>query len=863
MLWALVCSLGLGVMFSCDEVTEEEGPIPTVPPTGGDTPATTPTPTDTTVTIEAILSVDKAEIEVSAAGGEITFITTTNVAYTVSEDSEWISITSDGRAETRDYTVVATVEANKGEAREAVITVTAEGAEAKTVTIKQAAYVASDIVYPEFKTPTYIVDTMTMAAYSIDVTSGIQEIHVVSAKGYAYNVSGDEAAEWYSITAKEDGTTCVKITVNEGKDPRTCALTINVSGESDMQIAFAINQDGRENTNVLKTPNIGIDCSAQQITVVASTGVQYMIRPQDEWITVVDNGRAVTDHEIVFAVAENESLTRIGSIWIIFKNGDKQQNWDTAVCVVTQEETPNLPFTTTFSEWPEYANAPYYNFAEANEGKEWPEPTKIFALNRYVSSTADQEKLYIQEDRRWAFVGGPVRYNAKVNSESVTPMLDEFNYQFDFLREKMGWPPIKTESDGYRNHIILHESGLRGQGKDSLATGGWQSTFNGYPVVLLSYVPVAAWNPATPDDYQTGACIHEGIHAVFATLPGCKNAAWFHEGANTWLQAQMNIEMALEEGSTSLEQLQRKGEFGYLCMGSILAPFMPIECYSGWLTTDNSFGGPAAQGNNDRLCTRNLIGGVQYSSVFPTFMSVAMSKYSVAKIWETSFSGYILDRIEDFIGDAETRRMVIEYRARLCLADMKEWTGAVKNMYNSNWGISITPERTEYSGQQKAWTCYPYVKTTKDSEGWYKPDDYTLPGWTGANIIPFTVSGDTIAFKFEELYDGEPLYEGTKSPAGSNLYRADGDTRFMVCWNGTDGTPYYSQTANHGEQLIIDMTGKQAANNVVFVMAINTDWYYTGDKIRKAKYDFRVKPTYGIKDKASISKKWYNWSAKL
>lgn len=773
--WALICSLGMGLMFSCDENTESEDPIPTDPnPTMGSDTLINPSTPD----------------------------------------------------------------------------------------VPKTPATPGTPIYPEFKTPTYIVDTMAMEAYSIDVTSGIQEIHFVSAKGYSYNVSGDETAEWYSITAKEDGTTCVKIDANKSTDTRACALTINISGETESTVAFTINQDGRENTNVLKTEAVNIDCNAQQFTVIASTGVQYMIRPQDEWITVVDNGRAVTDHEIIFSVPENESLERTGSIWIIFKNGDNKQDWDSTTCVVTQAENPNIAFTETFSEWPKYENAPYYNFAEANAGKEWPEPTEIFALSRYVSNTADQEKLYIQEDRRWVFVGGPVRRSSVV-PEAVTPMLDEFNFQFDFLREKMGWPPISTEQKGYRNHIILHESGLRGQGRDTTAQGGWQSSFNGYPVVLLSYVPVAAFNPKTPDSYQTGACIHEGIHAVFATLPGCKNAAWFHEGANTWLQAQMNIEMALEEGSTSLEQLQNSGEFGWLSMGSIMAPFMPIETYSGWLTTDNSFGGPAAQGNNDGLCTRNLIGGIQYSSVFPTFMSVAMSKYSVAKIWETSFSGYILDRIEDFIGDEETRRMVIEYRARLCLADLAEWTGAVKNMYNSNWGTSIVPERTEYNGAQKAWTCYPYVKTTQNDEGWFIPDDYTLPGWTGANIIPFTVAGDTIAFKFEEVYEGAPLYEGTRSAAGSNLYREDGDTRFMVCWNGEDGTPYYSKTVNHGEQLIVDMTGKKAANNVVFVMAINTDWYYTGDKIRKAKYDFRVKPTYGISNKASISKKWWNWSAKL
>jgi hypothetical protein len=40
---------------------------------------------------------------------------------------------------------------------------------------------------------------------------------------------------------------------------------------------------------------------------------------------------------------------------------------------------------------------------------------------------------------------------------------------------------------------------------------------------------------------QMGAVTHEGIHAVLADLPGCKNAAWFHEGGNTWLQQEAEV----------------------------------------------------------------------------------------------------------------------------------------------------------------------------------------------------------------------------------------------------------------------------------------------------------------------------------
>ena len=277
LLWALVCSMGLGVCFSCDEDTENEEPKPTVNPT--------PPPTEPTQT-------------------------------------------------------------------------------------------------PVFDTPTINVDTMSLESYSIDVTSGEQEIHFISTTGATFNVTGDEAADCHTITIEDDGTICVKLSSNDTKNARVCVLTISVSGETDKEISFTINQDGVENANVLKSDTVNLTFEAQDFTVVASTGVQYMIRPQDDWISVKDNGRAVTDHNIVFAATENESLARVGSIWVIFKNSDDTQNWDTAVCVVNQAECTNIQMANTFSEWPEYTNAPYYNFAEENAGVEWPEPDKVFPIGK-------------------------------------------------------------------------------------------------------------------------------------------------------------------------------------------------------------------------------------------------------------------------------------------------------------------------------------------------------------------------------------------------------------------------------------------------------------------------------------------------
>lgn len=140
-------------------------PSDTVPATGGDTPVvpTDTIPTDPTVqpsqpvdpTVQpsqpvdptpTIIVVDTMEVianiaEVPGEGGTIEFVTRTNVLYSVSTSADWITITSEGRALTADYTVTATIAANTGDAREGVITVTFQD-EAGTeidVTVKQAA----------------------------------------------------------------------------------------------------------------------------------------------------------------------------------------------------------------------------------------------------------------------------------------------------------------------------------------------------------------------------------------------------------------------------------------------------------------------------------------------------------------------------------------------------------------------------------------------------------------------------------------------------------------------------------------------------------------------------------------------------
>lgn len=113
---------------------------PTVPPTDGE-PTVPPTDGQPTVVVVDTMEVNVRELNVTAEGGEIEFITTTNLTYRVEANVDWITINSTGRTLTADYTVKATVAVNSGEAREGKITIffDDELSTMKSVKVKQEA----------------------------------------------------------------------------------------------------------------------------------------------------------------------------------------------------------------------------------------------------------------------------------------------------------------------------------------------------------------------------------------------------------------------------------------------------------------------------------------------------------------------------------------------------------------------------------------------------------------------------------------------------------------------------------------------------------------------------------------------------
>lgn len=497
-------------------------------------------------------------------------------------------------------------------------------------------------------------------------------------------------------------------------------------------------------------------------------------------------------------------------------------------------------------EWPAYSPTLSYDYR--SEYPALKAPTKFLPEN-------NNQKGYMA-DGWWAVAWGD-KTSKYVTETAKKNLLAKMNEDFAYFRDEMGWPPDKRARNGYYSTVYVYGSGLYSDPADSTARGGWQGAtwYDGgsWPMANISYYPIACFDPAftydkyygssvTDQTFQQNACVHEGIHAIFADLEGCKQSAWYQEAGNTWLQAEAEVR---KTGTIPTSM-------GYLSAGNMIAPFMPIECYSGWLL-DDSFGGPSAEGVNmyngsQQVCTwRNLLGGVQYGELFPHFVSEILGKGSIPWIWRYCKSR-VLEGMADSLGENQMRHLILEYRARQAMLDVGVWANACLKLLNDNWLVNIKQEWAPYWKGVKVWQATPYANMYKcnetDSIGWYYPEYRTTPGWSGANQIPLHVEGkkgNTVSIHFK--------------PLDSNMV-------CMLCYRSKRGKRYYSQPVE-GEGDVVMTLQEQPANDVVIAVVCNTDYIYVNDETRKHHFDYRLKMGENVYQPAKAQMKWYAYNSSL
>jgi hypothetical protein len=555
-------------------------------------------------------------------------------------------------------------------------------------------------------------------------------------------------------------------------------------------------------------------------TATLSAGGSVKFGPQPSsggsWSWSGPNGYTATTREITIS---NVQSTNAGTYVARYTNTCGTQTTLNFTITISGGSTGN-PYT-----WPTYSPNISYDFRD--EFPSLSTPTQVLNDCPQVTST--------QSSNWWCFRKGPTA-NSLVTTAAVTPMLARMNTDFAYFRDEMGWPPDLRAKNGYRSSVYLYGSGLCTDNAPNTALGGWQSAINyngtNWPMVLASYYPIYSFDPTCPYTDrvgQQGAMVHEGIHSLLADLPGVKQSAWFHEGGNVWLQQ-----------TADARRTNNFSSMGDLNGTDFIAPFMPIECYSGWLQ-DGSFGGPSAEGVNmfngsQQICTwRTYLGGHQYSSSFPTFLGNTLGDGAVPWIWRNA-PNRVLEGIASGIGASQMRRLITEYRAKQALVDFGQWNSAIIALMDSHFGQAIQAEWQPSWMNPAVWNATPYVQTT-NSGGTLTPEARTTPGWSGGNQIPLLVTGNMVTVNFQ--------------PIGANM-------TCQLVYRNTSGTPIYSQYVSSGNcSLRLDTP---PANGIVIAVITNTDYIYNGETTRKAHYDYRLQLVTGVTGTASVNTRWYKWN---
>lgn len=494
-----------------------------------------------------------------------------------------------------------------------------------------------------------------------------------------------------------------------------------------------------------------------------------------------------------------------------------------------------------FYTWPEYSPNIAYDYVD--EFGIVNQPTEPLP-----DGTTGVQGIYTNANKWWSFVYGTNK-NSLVTSNAWVPMVDRFNTDFAYMADVLRWPRDRRVQNGYYSAIYLLGSGLSTDpNTPNTALGGYQSATSwrgkAWPMAFLSYYPVYSFDPACPYGdaiASQGASVHEGIHCILASMPGCYNACWTGEAGNTWLQGTM--------------ESQRSGDFsgmGFLSAAAAVAPFMPIECYSGWLQ-DGSFGGPCAEGvnvftNGYQLCTwRNLLGGTQYGECFMYCMDAILGYQSVAWAYANcTLSGRLLQDIAEHpqgLGAAQTRRLIQEFRGRAAMCDFRRKSYAYQQLLNNNWNLTIQGEgwpTGPLTGLTNwinvpAWNATCYVVTTNVG-GTLTPEGRTLPGWSGANQIPLTVSGSMASVTF--------------NPLGANM-------SCQLVYRDTSGNVRYSYPVTNG---VCSIPLQNVLNGVVIAVVCNTDYAYQGESSRTNKFKYTLTLGSGVTGTANIYTKWYNYN---
>jgi len=289
--------------------------------------------------------------------------------------------------------------------------------------------------------------------------------------------------------------------------------------------------------------------------------------------------------------------------------------------------------------------------------------------------------------------------------------LEDLNSGIRDIVELVGFPAFPPWKAGhYMNWVILN-SGI--PGATLSGEGGHQGNRWGHMTFESTQQ-----NPCTWDDYNTGAALHETIHALQSELWKFNNrgSGWIHEAHNTYM-------------GTMREKLAfNRYTMGYGAAGVLQAPHVPIESMG--LLNDDTIGGPADQGAEGKTYVGGVYGVYRYGlEIFFMSLQLSMGRGFVNCLWieaPDNNQQSVFKVLEGYAGVDGVANAVMTFGTRNALIDYGEWTKTVRDLMRSRW-----------QPMNNNWF---YVFDTPDGSGWMSPPTKQIPHHEGRNNIPIRLN---------------------------------------------------------------------------------------------------------------------------
>jgi phosphotriesterase-related protein len=227
-----------------------------------------------------ILSVTPKSRSISSASGTTTFTVTSNIDWSVSESSSWLTATK-----TDDTTLTVSYDENTSvDSRSAEITVSGAGVTSQNIMINQSGV-----------SPTLSV---TPVSRSISAASGITTFTVTS--NIDWSVS--ESSSWLTATKTDDTTLTVSYDENTSVDSRSAEITVSGAGVTSQNIM--VNQSGVSPILSVTPVSRSISSASGTTTFTVTSNIDWSVSESSSWLTATKTD----DTTLTVSYDENTSV---------------------------------------------------------------------------------------------------------------------------------------------------------------------------------------------------------------------------------------------------------------------------------------------------------------------------------------------------------------------------------------------------------------------------------------------------------------------------------------------------------------------------------------------------------------------------